>query len=410
MDDFLFSSNTVSSSNIGCIVAVLQRVSGDGRVWSSSQHAVGPNYVIGRFSSGIPALSQSSNGGSSEDLIRSQILAGTSHTVLEWSSDGVQYGLRLANSTESVSVLAGTNSGDWFSNTLSRDNWTIGAIMYGVGGNISRHPFNCRIAYLGVFDSPLLVQDRYDLYKWIQDYYGITDMPGLSDYEQAVLTDAPSAFWPMQETSGDIVDTTGNGFIGTKVGSGGVTYGVGGPIAGVGAIEFADSSGVGYSVADNNLWSSTNFTVEGWIYLATGFFGAQPARYFLTKHSSGVTNEWFTAIENVSGRRLIAQVCNFSDTNWANKTEGPNWGAENTWYHVAWKLSGSTVTLYVNGVAVGSAASAYGTRAGNASGVLSIGYGLAVADRSWNGRMAMVAFYPQALSDSQILAYYQAMT
>ncbi|MCA9331588.1 LamG domain-containing protein [Candidatus Saccharibacteria bacterium] len=130
----------------------------------------------------------------------------------------------------------------------------------------------------------------------------------------------------------------------------------------------------------------------------------------MTKHSSVVANEWFNMIDDIPGRRLVAQVCNTADTNWANKTEGPVWGAENTWYHVAWKLNSSTVTLYVNGVPVGTADSSSDSRASSTLGVLSIGHGLAVASRSWNGRMSIVAFYQVALSDTQIQAHYNAMS
>ena len=339
-----------------------------------------------------------------------QTSAGTSNTVVEWSSNGTQYSFRLANAPGSQTVSSGANTGDWFGDTPGRNNLTIGAIKYGVGGNTISFLYAGQLAYLGVFNSPLSSQDRYDLYKWIEEYYGINNMPGLSDYEHSVLLDGPSAFWPMQETSGDLTDVTGNGYVATKVGSGGVTYLADGPSASVKSIEFAGSSGVGYSAADNNLWSSTNFTVEGWIYLASSFFGAQPARYFLTKHSSGVANEWFTMIENASGRRIIAQVCNTADTTWANKIDGPTWGAESTWYHVAWSLSSSTVTLYVNGAPVGSSGGYSGSRATNASGVLSIGHGPAVAGRSWNGRMSMVAFYDYTLTQPQIQAHYEAMT
>ena len=134
------------------------------------------------------------------------------------------------------------------------------------------------------------------------------------------------------------------------------------------------------------------------------------ARPFLTKHSSVVANECFNMIDDIPGRRLVAQVCNTADTNWANKTVGPVWGAENTWYHVAWKLNSSTVTLYVNGVPVGTADSLSDSRASSTLGVLSIGHGPAVASRSWNGRMSIVAFYQVALSDTQIQAHYNAMS
>ncbi|MCA9343299.1 hypothetical protein KC950_04815, partial [Candidatus Saccharibacteria bacterium] len=74
-----------------------------------------------------------------------------------------------------------------------------------------------------------------------------------------------------------------------------------------------------------------------------------------------------------------------------------------------WQLNASTVNLCVDGVSVGSAGSSSGTRASNSSGLLSIGHGPAVAGRSWNGRMAMVAFYNYVLTPTQISNHYSAM-
>jgi hypothetical protein len=104
--------------------------------------------------------------------------------VLEWSSSGTAYIHRLNNSVSTMMVGAGTNSGDWFGDVSLTNRWSIGALVR-LGGTIGF--FGGKIAYLGVFDSPLSAQDRYGLYKWTEEYYGITGMSGLSDYEQAVL-------------------------------------------------------------------------------------------------------------------------------------------------------------------------------------------------------------------------------
>lgn len=227
-------------------------------------------------------------------------------------------------------------------------------------------------------------------------------------YASVVLTDSPVAFWPMQEASGDLADTVG-GRTATKAGSGGVTYAVDGPAAGVKAVEFDGSSGVGFSAADDDLWSAMNFTVEAWAYLGSSFFSGQYARYLTGKHAGSGNSEFFVQVEDTAGGRLTAQVSNTVETNWANKLLG-SWGPPTeSWHHIVMVLSGSTVTLYVDGVSVGSSGSTSGSRRGNSAGVFGIGHNPAVASRSWKGRICMAAFYSTALSSGQVTAHYGAM-
>lgn len=231
------------------------------------------------------------------------------------------------------------------------------------------------------------------------------------DYPDFVMADGPAAFWPMQESSGDLQDVTGNGHTGTKVGSGGVTYAASGP-GPHNAIEFAGSSGVGYSAADANVWSSGSFTAEAWIYLDSSFFSGQYARYFIAKHYATTTHEWFAMVEDTGGGRLTAQVNNWSDTNYRNKLLA-SWGPPTTtWKHVVMVYTGggvNTVTLYVDGTAVVSAGTTSGSRQPNGAGVLSIGHSPAVASRSWKGRLSMVAFYDYALTADKVAIHYGAM-
>lgn len=232
---------------------------------------------------------------------------------------------------------------------------------------------------------------------------------GRRSYSTVVLGDSPSAFWPMQEASGDLADITVGARTATKAGSGGVTYAVGGPAPGVKAVEFAGSSGVGFSAADDALWSTTNFTVEAWAYLGASFFSGQYARYVFGKHAGGVTSEFFVQVEDTAGGRLTAQVPNSGETNWANKLLG-SWGPPTgSWHHIVMVLSGSTVTLYLDGASVGSSGSSSGSRRGNSAGVFGIGHNPAVASRAWKGRITMAAFYNYALTSGQVTKHYGAM-
>jgi len=89
----------------------------------------------------------------------------------------------------------------------------------------------------------------------------------LSAYLAAV--GSPSALWPLQETSGLPVDTVG-GRNAIGLTGGGAVYAVDGPVPGSTAIRLDGASL--FTVADDALWSSTSFTMEGWIraVVATG--------------------------------------------------------------------------------------------------------------------------------------------
>lgn len=89
----------------------------------------------------------------------------------------------------------------------------------------------------------------------------------LSDYLTAV--GSPSALWPLQETSGLPVDTAGGHNVSYLDGAPAV-YAVPGPVPGSTAIRLNGASF--FAVPDDALWSSTSFTMEGWIraVVATG--------------------------------------------------------------------------------------------------------------------------------------------
>jgi hypothetical protein len=205
--------------------------------------------------------------------------------------------------------------------------------------------------------------------------------------------------------SGDIMDISGGGHNGIKAGSGGVTYGANGPAPGVGAIEFAGLSGVGYSVADNDAWSSTDLTVEGWYYPDASFGSGQ--RWMISKYAgSSVLTEWLI-LAYTANRILYSLITNSGNTGWRRREGGMLAGE--TWQHVAIVLSSGTFTMYLNGVSVGSSSSS-GSRRTNSPGGLQIGHTSVAPVESWKGRMTMLAFYSHALTQPQIQAHYEAMT
>jgi hypothetical protein len=213
IDDFLTVNNLISNSSVGCVVTVsFLTKKNNSALWATGRgysEAWPENYMMGvSVTEGMRMQHNNSNTSpASADVVRTTD-SSTDIMIYEWSTNGLSWNMRKDNFPQALTATARTNSGEWFQQIPSRTTFSLGACPYGqVPAPYHNNFFGGSIAYIGVFDAPLSTQDRYDLYKWIESYYGITGMPGLSDYEQIVLADSPSAFWPMQETSGDIMET-----------------------------------------------------------------------------------------------------------------------------------------------------------------------------------------------------------
>jgi hypothetical protein len=185
VDDCLKMSSSISTSSTGCIVAVFQN-SGTSfsaqTIWCAGSTTVAQQYLIGRM--GHTTVDQAgiqSHHGSIDSVwqVDESILA-QSNRVLEWSATGGTWNMRLNNIPKSLVKRTGDatpDQGYWLDDLSGHNSWAIGAERFMSGPVYDIGHFNMRLAYLGVFDSPLSTQDRYDLYKWIEEYYGITDMP-----------------------------------------------------------------------------------------------------------------------------------------------------------------------------------------------------------------------------------------
>lgn len=96
-------------------------------------------------------------------------------------------------------------------------------------------------------------------------------------------------------------------------------------------------------------FGASNFTVEAWIYV-TGGSGADREIFCMNQGAYPSGYEWALAL-NSSNKVMF----NFLGSSFVNMV-GTTTIALNTWYHVAAVRNGSTVTLYVNGVAETTAA------------------------------------------------------
>ena len=234
---------------------------------------------------------------------------------------------------------------------------------------------------------------------------GRTRIPGAllaapGDYQSIVLADSPVAFWPMQDTSGDLVDIAGT-FDASPAGTGNVPlYEQRGPCPSAKSVLL--DLGEYFSVADDDVFSPDSFTLETWVYLLSGndvahVFSKQPDSVSgnFEYHIVYVGSADIWALEMGTGSASFLEVI-ASDANTYNR-----------WRHVVGTYDDATGTgnLYIDGVLGGTDTSS-GSRVGNTAATLQIGAQLST---SFTGSMSMTAFYDYALTGAQVATHHAAM-
>lgn len=219
------------------------------------------------------------------------------------------------------------------------------------------------------------------------------------NYDAVVLADAPVAYWKLNETSGTaMVDSSGNSRDGTY--SGGVTFNQRiGNLSG--AVRLDGVSG--HATVPYGSWMdfTTGWTVECWIQPAGFGVGlitrawttGQPIQYaIMLRSGSGSTLSGF------GGGKYTSSAWDLVSTT-AN-------GAIFSVFHVVATFDGTTIILYVNGFKIGAIAR---TGFATAPQPLYIGADWSLTSNSFlNGLISSCALYSTALSESRVIAHYNA--
>jgi hypothetical protein len=212
---------------------------------------------------------------------------------------------------------------------------------------------------------------------------------GAADYRTMVLTDSPLHFWELQETSGLTAADTGTGTAAV------VTFATrgfaAGPLGGNGTDLGASSAGVSTTQADMNV--TGDVTIECWVYIPA-YTGADA--YVVAR---GATNAW-TYLLGMNSAGL---------PRWGQLATAANVGSValplNRWFHYVGVRQSTTATLYLDGVALGTALGATGSSSANPVVVGAISAGAASGGNQWPGRIAYVALYNSALTAARIQAH-----
>lgn len=184
----------------------------------------------------------------------------------------------------------------------------------------------------------------------------------LSGFSLQISQAAVVSHWQMNEASGIIADSSGNGISGTPSAAG-LTYGqpsVAQGTYGSIAVSATDAANFGTAIAFNRSQSGSfdvgnpsligslaeagptgQFSVTAWVNANIG----SNSSYRVFSTGNGGVSGWAAGLSNVD--QVILTTNGIKDMRSANAPS-----ANNVWQHVAWTWNAGAVEIFVNGVSV----------------------------------------------------------
>ena len=224
------------------------------------------------------------------------------------------------------------------------------------------------------------------------------DAPRLT-YREVVLSDGPIAYYRLAETSGAVAkDETGN-HDGLYALSGSIDYNQSGPAPSVPSVRFRETAHVSAnSVAMLPLGTFTSYTLEAFAVLEV----LGTSTFFLNFAASGgggapslwvddTTQKFRYSFPNIDSTVVIGL----------------------TWHHLAVTVSGTTVSMYVDGAfdtsgTDGAPSPDRGRFTIGSTFSAGVDGGAGYYNTAFKGRLAEVAVYGKALAPARIAAHYAA--
>jgi hypothetical protein len=233
-------------------------------------------------------------------------------------------------------------------------------------------------------------------------------------FASVVTSAGPSSFWRLADSTLTAADASGNGATGTFVG--GVTRGVAGAIAGNAAVDLNGSTG--YVTSATPRAATAGFTQSVWFNTSTKVGGALLG-FSNAITGAGTANDRVVFMEN-DGKIVFGMRNSPTNVTRFTMVRSPNTYRDGAWHQVVASYDGTTMSLSVDGVAVGTAplttpqapGSGY-LRSGyvdltNFDAVFGPNYASLPSPSSFylDGAVDEVALYPTALSAAQVAAQY----
>ncbi|MEO8931334.1 MAG: PKD domain-containing protein [Lacisediminihabitans sp.] len=221
-------------------------------------------------------------------------------------------------------------------------------------------------------------------------------------YSDAVTTDAPASYWPLNESSGSS-SFDHVGFTDLQFGAG-VTRGATGPLTGVPASSFNGTAN-GFGSTQSAVAGPDTFTAESWVR-TTSTQGGKILGFGNSTTGTSTSYDRHVYMDN-SGHVWFGVYPGSAQT--VNTIASYNDGQ---WHHIVASLGSNGMRLYVDGKVVGS-------RDDVTSGQSYTGYWRVGGDslNGWpsqpssnflNGDIAQVAVYPTVLTKTQVINHYVA--
>ena len=234
--------------------------------------------------------------------------------------------------------------------------------------------------------------------------------PALS-YNQTVLSGNPSFFWQLNDTGSTANDTSSNNFDGTY--TGGTTQGAAGPLTGSTATSFDGQSGNVYAQTAVN--GPQAFSVEGWFKTTTNTGGKIVG---FGNSQTGLSGNYDRHVYMMNDGQLVFGIWN----NATETIETQNAYNDGQWHYFVATYDGTNMAFYVDGQLIGTTTS---SSAQSYTGYWRVGgdnlngwnldpWGSNSQGTTepisyyFNGTIADVAVYPNALTAAQVKTHFAA--
>jgi hypothetical protein len=226
---------------------------------------------------------------------------------------------------------------------------------------------------------------------------------GAAAYKAAVKASNPLAYWQLNEKAGSAssTDSSGNGNTGTYLNA--PKLGVTGPFSGATSVKFSGSNHaeMAFKPAKTSNPVTGNFSVEAWVQASGN--ASDPARTIVSSRTP--TGEYSFDFSLVPSQ-LHVDVGNGNF--WlTNSYVNYNWSI-GSWYDMVVTVSGGTVTYYVDGNQVGTATFSGTPLFFDHKHFFQIGDSTRYTTGEFDGDIAQVSIYSQALTAAQVAAHWAA--
>ncbi len=141
-------------------------------LWSHSDTATDDHYVVGYITAAASQMRvQQSDSVAPADIVDgNDALPTATAVILEWHTTGAAWSLVRNSDPQSLSIVLGANTGDWFADVTGADNFTLGALVRTAAALFLKGDLAEVIVYDAV---TLTASDKSRLESYLSAKYGI---------------------------------------------------------------------------------------------------------------------------------------------------------------------------------------------------------------------------------------------